>query len=131
MARRRIQGAGGTPGGIGEFFLGLGMALVGGYLLLDRITVRTGFWHVWGYNSAGLMFIPFLIGVGVLFANGRSKLGWLLTVGSLVTLLVGVLANLDVYFRPTSLWNTLVILVLLGGGMGLIARSLRAHPVRY
>ena len=130
MAEKRIQGAGGTPGGIGEFFLGLGMSLVGGYLLLDRITVRTGFWQLWGYNSAGLMFIPFLIGVGLLFANGSSKLGWLLAGGSVVLLVVGVLANLDVYFRPTSLWNTLIILVLLAGGVGLIARSLRAHPVQ-
>lgn len=127
MASMRIQGAGGTPGGIGEFFLGLGMSLVGGYLLLDRITVRTGFWRLWGYNTAGLMFIPFLIGVFLLFANGSSKPGWLLTAGSVLVLLVGVLANLDVYFRPTSLWNTLVILGLLAGGVGLIARSLRAH----
>ena len=130
MAAKRIQGAGGTPGGIGEFFLGLGMSIAGGYLLLDRITVRTGFWHLWGYNSAGFMFIPFLIGVGLLFANGSSKLGWLLAAGSLIALVVGVLANLDVYFQPTSLLNTLVILVLLAGGLGLIARSLRAHPVR-
>jgi len=130
MGPKRIQGAGGTPGGIGEFFLGVGMALVGGYLLLDRITVRTGFWHLWGYNSAGLMFIPFLIGVGLLFANGSSKPGWLLAAGSLIVLVIGVLSNLDVYFRPTSLWNTLLILVLLAGGVGLIARSLRAHPVR-
>jgi uncharacterized protein len=127
---KRIQGAGGTPGGIGEFFLGVGMALAGGYLLLDRITVRTGFWHLWGHNSAGIMFIPFLIGVGLLFANGSSKLGWLLAAGSVLALVIGVLSNLDVYFRATSLWNTLVILVLLAGGVGLIARSLRAHPVR-
>jgi uncharacterized protein len=127
---KRFQGAGGSPGGIGEFFLGVGMALAGGYLLLDRITVRTGFWQLWGHNSAGIMFIPFLIGVGLLFANGSSKPGWLLAAGSVVALVVGVLANLDVYFRPTSLWNTLVILILLAGGVGLIARSLRAHPVR-
>jgi uncharacterized protein len=127
MAGKRIQGAGGTPGGFGEFFLGLGMSLAGGYLLLDRITVRTGFWQLWGYDTAGLMFIPFLIGVGLLFANGSSMLGWLLTVGSLLVIVIGVLTNLDVYFRPTSLWNTLVMLVLLAGGVGLIARSLRAH----
>jgi uncharacterized protein len=127
MAGKRIQGAGGTPGGIGEFFLGLGMSLAGGYLLLDRITVRTGFWQLWGYDTAGLMFIPFLIGVGLLFANGSSTVGWVLTIGSLLVIVIGVLTNLDVYFRPTSLWNTLVMLVLLAGGVGLIARSLRAH----
>jgi hypothetical protein len=36
---------------------------------------------------------------------------------------------MDIYFRSTSLFNTLVMLVLLFGGLGLLARSLRAvHP---
>jgi hypothetical protein len=32
-----------------------------------------------------------------------------------------------VYFRPTSLFGTLVILTLLAAGIGLVARSLRAQ----
>jgi hypothetical protein len=123
----RIKGAGGTSGGIGQFFLGCGMAIAGGYLLLNQITVRTGFWHLWGYNASGLTFFPFLIGVGLLFANGSSKLGWLLTLGSLIALIAGVLANLDVYFAQTSLWNTLIMFVLFAGGIGLVVRSLRAQ----
>ena len=35
--------------------------------------------------------------------------------------------NLNIYFRPTSLFNTLVMLVLLVGGLGLVARSLRPY----
>jgi len=31
---------------------------------------------------------------------------------------------MDIYFRQTSLFNTLVMLVLLAGGVGLVARSL-------
>jgi len=31
---------------------------------------------------------------------------------------------LHIYFEPTSLFNTLIMLVLLAGGLGLIARSL-------
>jgi hypothetical protein len=44
-----------------------------------------------------------------------------------VIILAGILTNLQIFFRPTSLFNTLVMLVLLAGGLGLIARSLRAH----
>jgi hypothetical protein len=40
---------------------------------------------------------------------------------------VGIIANLHIYFRPTSLFDTLLILILLAGGLGLVARSLRAH----
>jgi uncharacterized protein len=32
---------------------------------------------------------------------------------------------MDVYFRPTTLFNTLVMLGLMFGGLGLVARSLR------
>jgi hypothetical protein len=42
-------------------------------------------------------------------------------------MLVGVIANLQLYFRPASLFFTLMMLTLLGGGIGLIARSLRPH----
>jgi hypothetical protein len=40
---------------------------------------------------------------------------------------MGIIANLHIYFRPTSLFNTLIMLGLLVGGLGLIARALRAH----
>jgi uncharacterized protein len=38
----------------------------------------------------------------------------------------GILVNLAIFFRPTSLFNTLLMLILLVGGLGLIARSLRS-----
>jgi hypothetical protein len=34
---------------------------------------------------------------------------------------------MHIYFQPTTLFNTIVMLVLLVGGLGLIARSLSAH----
>jgi hypothetical protein len=38
-------------------------------------------------------------------------------------IVVGVIANLDIHFQQTSLLNTLTMLVLLVGGIGLIVRS--------
>ena len=52
--------------------------------------------------------------------------GWLLLLAGVTITIVGVLANLQIYFRPTSLFNTLMMLALLAGGIGLLARSLRA-----
>jgi len=37
------RGAGGTPGGVGQFFIGLVMAVVGVYLLLNQVQVTTSF----------------------------------------------------------------------------------------
>ena len=121
------RGAGGTRGGVGEFLLGLGMSVAGAYLLTQRVTVTSGYWTLWGYNAFGLSLLPLLFGVGLLFFNGRSIAGWLLTFAGVVIIFVGVIANLGVYFQSTSLFNTIVMLVLLAGGIGLVARSLRAH----
>jgi predicted membrane channel-forming protein YqfA (hemolysin III family) len=124
---RATRGAGGTSGGVGEFLLGLGMSAAGAYLLTQRVTVTSGYWTLWGYNAFGLSLLPLLFGVGLLFFNGRSVAGWLLTFVGVVVILAGIIANLGVYFQPTSLFNTLVMLVLLAGGLGLVARSLRPH----
>ena len=102
------------------------MAAGGGYLLMNQVTVSSGLWQLWGYNAFGISLIPLLIGVGLLFFDGSSKLGWVLTVLGALVILLGILTNLTIFFRPTSLFNTLIILVLLVGGLGLIARSLRA-----
>src|SRR5206468_8871157 len=115
-----------TTGGIGLFLLGLGMAIAGGYLLTTQVTVTSNYWHFGGYNAFGLSLIPLILGIGLLFFNGRSILGWLLTFAGAIIIFVGILTNLDIYFRPTSLFNTILMLVLLAGGVGLVARSLRA-----
>jgi len=121
----RLEGAGGTAGGIGQFLVGLGMAIAGAYLLTNQVTVTSGYWRVWGYNGFGLSLIPLVMGIGLLFFNGRSIAGWLLTFAGAVIIFVGILTNLDVYFQPTSLFNTIVMLILLAGGIGLVARSLK------
>lgn len=120
-----LRGAGGTEGGVGAFVIGALMAVAGAYLLTNQVTVTTGYWRLWGYNAFGLSLLPFTIGIAFLFFDGRSILGWVLTVAGAVIIFVGILSNLDVYFRPTSLFNTLLMLVLLFGGVGLVARSLR------
>ena len=121
------KGAGGTAGGLGEFLLGLLMAVSGAYLLTNQVVVQTGFWSYFGFSLTGPLLLLLLIGLGLLFFNGRSLPGWALTLLSLILMLLGVIVNLQLYFRPASLFFTLIMLALLGGGIGLIARSLRPH----
>ena len=121
------RGPGGTPGGLGEFLGGLALVVAGGYLLLNQVTVTSGFWSFFGYNAFGLSLVPLLIGIGALFYNGKSVLGWLLTGAGALIILVGILSHLQIFFRPTSLYNTLLILGALAAGIGLVARSVKAH----
>lgn len=123
----RFRGAGGTPGGLGEFLMGLVMAVAGGYMLTSRVTVTSGYWSLWGFDSFGLSLIPLIFGIGMVFFNGRSILGWLLVLAGAVIILAGILMNLTIYFQSTSLFNTVIMLVLLFGGIGLMARAVRAH----
>lgn len=102
------------------------LACVGGYLLTNQVMVTSGYWNLFGTSTFGITLLPMLIGVAMLFFNGRSPLGWLLTGAGGLFILAGVIANLHIYFAPTSLFNTLVMLVMLVGGLALIAKALRA-----
>lgn len=123
------RGAGGTPGGVGTFIIGVIMALAGGYMLTNQIVVTNTFWgwHLpfFGQVSAfAITLVFFLIGVAILFFNYRNVMGWTLAGGSLLIMLIGVITNLQIYFAPTTLFVTLGILILLVGGIALIVRSL-------
>ena len=91
------------------------------------MTVHTSFWRFFGTpgQSFGLTLLPLLVGVGALFFNGGSALGWTLLVGGVLLILTGILINLDIYFQPTSLLNTIFMFGLIGGGIGLFAKGLR------
>jgi hypothetical protein len=127
MANRSLSDAGGTPGGLGEFVIGFAMACIGAYLLSNQVTVAGSYWNFSGTNTFGITLIPMLFGIGILFWNGRNLFGWLLTVAGALFILAGVIANMHIYFQPTSLFNTVVMLILLVGGLGLIARGIRPH----
>src|SRR2546426_10322333 len=88
----RFKGAGGTPGGVGTFFSGLLLAVVGGYLVLNQVQVSSSFsfFGLWGWNRPagfGLTMLPLLIGIGGLLFGGKSKLRWILSIGRLPTTL--------------------------------------------
>src|SRR5262249_32009363 len=58
------RGAGGTPGGVGTFFVGFAMAVAGAYLLTEQVMVSSGVWQLWGYSSFGLAVLPLIAGIG-------------------------------------------------------------------
>lgn len=113
------------------FVIGLALLASGLYLLFQQVDVHGGYYHWGSWNqdrSFGLTLLPLLIGIGVLFWDGSSKVGWLLAAGGLLLLVVGIVSNLQIHFRTTSLFNTLVILTLIVAGLGVMARSIR--PVK-
>ncbi|HEU4558718.1 MAG TPA: hypothetical protein VFS20_12750 [Longimicrobium sp.] len=125
LAASERRGAGGTQGGVVTFFLGVAMAAAGAYLLTSRVTVASSGWQIWGYSGFGLSLIPLMLGIGMLFYDGRSLIAKLLILVGVVIIGVGIIANLNVYFQHTPLFAMVMMLVLLCGGIGLIVRAIR------
>lgn len=137
-----MNGAGGTTGGVGQFFTGLIMMCGGLYLLFNSISVTSHFGlgeRLYGFSmlgshfsvTGGMIMIPFMFGIGFIFFNGRNWAGWLLTVGSLVALIFGVLSSIRFSFRAMTAFELISILVLAVGGFGLFVRSLVTIEKRY
>lgn len=127
-----MNGAGGTSGGIGQFFLGLVMMCGGFYLLLESVVVSSGFglgtrlFGVGGYGiTGGIVLIPLVIGVAIIFYDAKSAIGWLLSICAFAALVFGVIASVNLSLRTMSGFELICILALAFGGLGLFLRSLR------
>ena len=124
------RGAGGTPGGIGTFFTGVVMIAAGGWLITNQVTVTGGgfsfFGSRFGRGGFGLTMLPMLVGIALLFMNGKSVIAWMVTLSGVAMILAAVLMNMSIFWAPTSLFNTIVMWGLLAGGLGLVFRSLKA-----
>lgn len=126
------MGAGGTNGGAVRFLVGVIMMIGGGYLFLNAVHVDQ--MPRWGHNlysmgsfsiTSGMVLIPFMFGVGIIFYNAKNVLGWLLAGGSLVALVFGIIASIHFSFRQMTAFELIVILVLLVGGVGLFLNGLK------
>ncbi len=132
-----MKGAGGTSGGLGQFFIGLVMMCGGFYLLLNAISVNASFAmgaRLYGisafgghYNiTSGMIMLPFMFGIGLIFYNSKNILGWILAIGAITALIFGVIASIRFSFRAMSAFDLITILVLSIGGLGLFLRSLKS-----
>lgn len=128
-----MRGAGGSRGGLGLFFVGFFMFCGGIYMLLNSIT----FYANYGFGSrmygiggvsitSGMIMIPFMFGVGMIFYNAKNMFGWLLAAGSLTALIFGVISSIQFQMRSMTAFDLSVILVLTVGGLALFLRSLKA-----
>jgi len=136
-----VRGAGGSNGGLGQFFIGLIMMCGGFYMLLNSISVTSSFglggrlYSISAFGgfgiTGGMIMIPFLFGVGFIFYNAKSIIGWILSLGSVTALIFGVLSSVRFSLRSMTSFELIVILVLAIGGLGLFLRSLKAIDSKY
>jgi len=123
-----------SPGGA---FVGLIMMIAGAYLLLVSIEVSNhlsfgyAMFAIGRHNvTTGMIFIPLIFGIGMIFYNPDNNLGWLLVILSAILLLFGIISSLNLHLRNMSAFELIMILVLLVGGIGLFLGSLRTKKDR-
>lgn len=112
------------------FFVGLAMTVLGGYLFMQNVDVYAPSlfsFRMFGRDMDGLIFLPLIASLIYLFYkyNTASKICCGL---SLLIIFINVLMNLHLYWKTTSLFATIVIFVMLFGGIGLLAKILFANP---
>ncbi len=132
-----MNGAGGTNGGTGKFLIGFIMFCTGLYLFLTAISVNSGFSMstkildkaiFGGMNislTSGMVIIPFMFGVGMIFYNAKNIIGWLLSIASLSALIFGIISTLNFSIKSMNAYELLTMIVLLVGGLGLFLSSLK------
>ena len=118
-------------GSAASLLLGFVMMCAGGYLLLESIVVTqtyflgVGLYH-WGGTSitGGMILVPLIFGIGIIFYRPSNLIGWALAIGSLSAMILGVIVNTHFALRSMSLFELLGIFILCVGGLGLFLRAI-------
>lgn len=131
---------GGSDGGTKLFFGGIVLLIVGLYLFLDSVQVVSGqygwFSGMIGGNrqgfetgSMGIVFVPFIIGVGGLFYSVRSRWAWFLSGAGLLVILIEILSRLR-FVMNIKTSHLMIMLVMMAAGVGLMARGLLSDDAK-
>ena len=129
---------GGTEGGSGIFLLGGGLVLMalGMYLFLDSVRVQTGHYGWMSgmigrgrqgmeTTSMGIVFLPFLMGVGVLFFDASKKWAWWLAGLGLAVISIEILSRIR-FVLDMKTTHLLMILCMVAAGAGMALKAFAA-----
>jgi hypothetical protein len=131
-----MRGSGGTEGGVGKFSIGFCLSALAAYLFFDSVKVTTaghglitglfGYGHggYWETTSMGIIFVPFFLGVVVLFYDARLWWGWVLTYLGIGILAIEILSRIQFLFQMKTT-HLLGMIFLFAAGVGLMLRSYR------
>ena len=121
---------------MGKFAIGFCLSSLAAYLFFDSVKVTTaghglisglfGYGHggAWETTSMGIIFVPFFLGIVVLFYDARLRWGWALMYLGIAILAIEILSRIQFLFQMKST-HLLGMIVLFAAGVGLMLRSYR------
>lgn len=110
-----------------QFFLGVILLGAGLFLFSQRVVVHSG-WYVWRVGTfampSGLVVLPLIIGVIWYFCNSRSVIPKIIMALGTVFIVLTIIMSISIRFVSTSLFDYILILLLIAAGCGLLLKTL-------
>ena len=116
-----------------EFYIGILLMGAGLFFLLNKTIVSSGFsnWRFGsfggfgGFNvSSGIVIVPLIIGIIWLFYNPKSIFAKLITILGGIFIVASIIMSLRISFTTTTMFDYVIMIVLIASGAGLLLRSL-------
>ena len=116
-----------------QLLAGLAMLVSGLFIFSQKVTVFSGFfgfgWRMGGfYMSNGLIIVPLIIGIVWMFATEGSFPSKVFTAASVLLIIVAIIMTTNITLTRMTLYEWVLLLVLIFGGAGMLARLLLAGP---
>lgn len=112
-----------------QFLAGLAMLIAGLFIFSQKVIVYSSLWgygfRIGGFNmSNGLIMVPFIIGVVWMFASEGSFPSKMFTAAGVLIIVLAIIMTTTIRLTRLTLYEWVLILVLIFGGAGLLARIL-------
>ncbi|MBP3250374.1 MAG: hypothetical protein J6M48_08500 [Ruminococcus sp.] len=114
-----------------KFFVGLLMLAGGLFMIFQNISVSSSWGHggyflsFGNFNLAnGMIMLPIIIGIGMLFTMKRKIFGWTVLAIGVVIVLLSVLLTTSIHWRTTNAYIFIIMFGLTAAGAGLVLREL-------
>ena len=109
-----------------DFVLGV-LALGGGLFLIGQAVSVSSVWgagyRIWGMNlPSGLVIVPLLIGIGMLFYNHNGRLWKYVTGLGIIFILLSVILSVRISVNRISLFDFVLMFGFTTAGIGLLLR---------
>lgn len=116
--------------GVMQFFIGIILLGAGLFLLSSKVMVSS-MWHQWGglsfggFNfTNGLVVLPLVIGIAMLFFNSKSMVAKIIIVLGVVFIILTVIMSVQINFTRGSLFEFALMLGMIAAGSGMLLRIL-------
>lgn len=116
-----------TSSSLKAFLLGLLLTALGVYMVFQMTSVQTS-WYTWSLGSfsipTGLVTIPLLIGIGLVFYNPSSFWSKFVVCLGVGIILITIIMSVRIVFTRTSLFNYVLMFGSIVAGIGLMVKGL-------